>query len=416
MNKTVYRLTLTLRSPLAIASGANEHTDKDVILDSRGYPFIPATAIAGVLRSFVKSSGSVLVKDTKDHDVFVARDHALFGFIPTSKDEMGKPENMELPSLLRFYDAAFVGDSKDYFITNRDCVALENKVGVKGAKFDLQAVEPSAKFMGCIEILNDKYDVQAELERALAALDAGLLAFGGKTSRGYGQVSVTAQKRQFTDITAWLDFDMFAEECWEGIKPIKLRNVDAEYSRFEVRLKLISGISIREYTTNVDDADYRSLSLHNKVKTAVIPGTSWAGAFRDRYIELTGDDEGTRSLFGFVDQGTGATQKSRIIFSESNMTGGCAKKSTRNSVDRFSAKTKNGALYTENTHFYGSTTLCITIRNAKSEEVRAIGLCLLDLHYGFLAVGGLTSVGRGLFEIESVNGMPFVDFQKEVLG
>ena len=99
------------------------------------------------------------------------------------------------------------------------------------------------------------------------------------------------------------------------------------------------------------------------------------------------------------------TKKSRIIFSESKLSGGTFKLVTRNAIDRFTGATKSGALYTEKTYFDGETELKITFLTKPNDGVLTrISACLADLHNGFMAVGGLTSVGRGLFEIISING------------
>ena len=38
------------------------------------------------------------------------------------------------------------------------------------------------------------------------------------------------------------------------------------------------------------------------------------------------------------------------------------------------------------------------------KEKKALAAALTDLHMGYLAVGGETSVGRGLFSVNSING------------
>lgn len=414
MTKILYRLRFTLLSPLAISSGSNENTDKDAIVDAQGHPVIPATAIAGALRSELKKRGiTVPVAQKKSEDRYVPLEHLIFGYIPTDKNDASE----QYPTCVRFYDATLDADHDDFFITNRDCVALQNKVGIKGAKFDLEAVEPGAEFVGFMELLSEKYDAEKALLQLLAAMNDGVIRFGGKTSRGYGRVSVTVQKKRISDMEEWIAFDQFDPTHWENADTVPLAAEDSgKLLQLEVRLHLKSGISIREYSTNVNAADYRSLSLHDAKTTAVVPGTSWAGAFRSRFTELAGENgkQAADKLFGFVEQKTGKTQKSRIFFTESAMLGGTRKLSTRNSIDRFSAATKAGALYTENTHFYGDTVLQILIRDPEPAERRLLNCCLADLHYGLLAVGGLTSVGRGLFEIQSVNGKPFDAYRKEV--
>ena len=84
---------------------------------------------------------------------------------------------------------------------------------------------------------------------------------------------------------------------------------------------------------------------------------------------------------------------------------GTYKQITRNAINRFTGATKNGALYTEMTYYYGETELEILFENKPDESiVNALAVCLTDLHYGFLSIGGLASIGRGLFKIKTVNG------------
>ena len=103
------------------------------------------------------------------------------------------------------------------------------------------------------------------------------------------------------------------------------------------------------------------------------------------------------------DDKTPSACKSRITFSESRLSGGQWKKLTRNSLDRFSSATKDGNLYTEQTYYGGETELEITVDSKLLKTYLSPLSCVLkDLHFGYLAVGGLTAVGRGLFEIKNI--------------
>ena len=413
MKKTVYyQLNFKLESPLAIGSGEGESTDKDIIVDKYGQPFIPGTSIAGVLRSCFKD-------DKKDRTF-------LFGdvVINTSTDDKDIQDEAT-ESALKIYDATLRTDASNFqsaygsfFVTQRDCVALEDKVSAEGAKFDFQAVETGAEFIGFLELTGDNDATQtafeSKIESALARFNTGELRLGAKTTRGYGQVSLTVKKKCFVfpdKLTDWLDFDMFNDAHWEKADTLALKEVRTD-SHIVIRLRNRAGISIREYSTEVSTKeetmpDYIQLSLHDKEKTPVIPGSSWAGAFRERFTAFT-DIESRRELFGYVDQekkddDTPIARKSRITFSESRLSCGQWKKLIRNSLDRFSSATKDGNLYTEQTYYGGETELEITVDSELLKEyISPLSCVLKDLHFGYLAVGGLTAVGRGLFEIKNM--------------
>lgn len=392
MNRRYYSFTTVLVSPLSLSSGLNENTDSDVLLDSRELPYIPATSIAGVLASRLDEN------DKK----------RLYGKIGRNGDNE--------QSHIIFYDAQHTGQKAT--VTVRDSVALENKVGKDGAKFDFEIVEPGAQFKTYIE-LDDTVsdDDEALFLRQLAALNSGILRFGRKTTRGYGQVKLNGVKRiAFTDSMKWLDFDMYDDGCWAGAEDIALKETSDDTDIIKLKLKLKSALSIRAYTTELpkgtdknNPPDYKYLSIKKDDKhpngIPVISGTTWAGAFRDRFTQFT--DKATRDeLFGYVEQGTKKTQKSKITFSESVFEDGSfeEKSITRNSIDRFSAATNDGALYTELTVFGGSTELTVTLPNGTDKNQKAAVLAAIaDLHNGFMAIGGLTSVGRGLFEVETLS-------------
>ena len=380
-----FNIVFRLASPLAIGSGANANSDSDIILDSCGKPTIPATAIAGVFRHYLGAQGQ----------------NDVFGYVNGSDSRESK---------LRFYDAQLISD--DSFTTIRDSVKLENKVGVKGAKFDLEAVETGIEFETVIE-LNSADGAETDILGALSAIDAGFLRIGSKTSRGYGQLKVVSLKKAEFDLpddkSEWLDFDGFDADD-KHYKECALPDIADSFASIRMKLKQNGAISIRSYTVkNADDigsADYIQLSLKNG--TPVIPGTSWAGAFRNHFKSLSNDTDGmlTKELFGFVDEKTKDQKKSLIYFSESEISGGEMKVITRNSIDRFTAGTKDGALYTEKTCYNGSCELEIFInKNGLQDAEKDLALicaAICDLDKGYLAVGGLTSVGRGMFTVESI--------------
>lgn len=403
MNRIKYfSIVFELASPLAIGSGENANTDSDIILDSSGKPTIPATAIAGVFRNYLN----------------VGEYSELFGYI--SKAGTNFPKDKAHESDIRFYDAQIISDS--FFTTVRDSVKLEDKVGVNGAKFDMEAVETGISFETVIELKDDGSDAESDILRTLEAINAGFLRIGSKTSRGYGRLKVVSLKKaEFTlpdNRAEWLDFDLFDAEdkCY---KETALPDSTDNFISIKMKLKQNGAISIRSYTVkNADDissADYIQLSLSDG--TPVIPGTSWAGAFRDRFRQLSNDTL-ANELFGYVDTENLSQKKSLIYFSESEIVGGEMKVITRNSIDRFTAGTKDGALYTEKTCYNGSCGLEIFInKNGLKDAEKNIALIcavICDLDKGYLAVGGLTSVGRGMFTVENitVNGADVTDALK----
>lgn len=381
---TYYRLILELASPLALGSGKNEITDHDCARRRNGQPYIPASSIAGVLRHYYDGNKSIQEK--------------LYGTIEGKKRTSG----------IIFYDGELSGD---YIFSVRDNIKLENKIGIDGAKFDMEIVETGAQFITYIEIDKNNSDNQQYVEELLTAMRNDMLRFGSKTTRGYGMIKIISLKKaEFSldaqeEIDKWLRFDMFDEASWNIMPELNFVANSDDFYRIKLSLKQKGALSIRVYTTDIIEEkatspDYKHITLGNGAP--IIPGTSWAGAFRERYCAFAGK-ESSDALFGYVNEEDGSTQKSRIIFSESIIAGSTTKQLTRNSIDRFSAKTKDAALYTELTCYNGITSLEIIVPdNITDKEKMCLSAVIYDLGQGYLSVGGLTTVGHGLFSIQKV--------------
>ena len=80
----------------------------------------------------------------------------------------------------------------------------------------------------------------------------------------------------------------------------------------------------------------------------------------------------------------------------------------RTAIDRFTASPRNGALYTNMVYSGGKGELIIEFRTDEltSGQKALLAACICDMHTGLLTVGGQSSVGSGLMQIEklSVNG------------
>lgn len=446
IKKHYLKITFQLDSPLCIGSGRNDITDQDILRDARGIPYIPGSAVSGVLREACQE-----IMDKKAWKYY-------FGYSSTNTGNKVKSDNDIIESQIIFYDATLVGDNKDkdgnpkYRISQRDGVALnEYKSAKKQAKFDREILEGDCNFQTFIEISEEESDVNEKVKADEVLTNIAKIwketdiRFGAKTTRGYGKicnVEIIGKNFDFTskdEISSWLDFDIFEENSWENailykdmLNTLMKDNIWTlkDNNRLSLKLRLEGGLSIRRYSTECSDEesapDQEQLTTvkfdkNGSEEVAVIPGTTWAGAIGHRMeeliksskvkeVEISKDYIQKYYYFGTVD--SKVKEKSLIYFNESKLTGGQFKKMSRNAIDRFLGSTAEGALFTEKIYIGGETTLDIsfgdpynTAVSYSDDFIKALAATLTDLHEGYLAVGGATSVGRGIFSILKINGV-----------
>ena len=186
----VARITVEAQTPLAVGSGmATIMTDSPVITDINGMPYIPATALAGVVRHAV-----CLPDDSKDK---------IFGY---------QTNNGGRGSQIIFTDAVMIGkdgkaldgichiDWTDNFYHHyqqlpiRDHVRIDDKgANADTGKFDNEVAYKGTRFVFEIELVSvdDKTDM---FDKTIARLYDETFRIGGGTRSGYGKLRVVECK------------------------------------------------------------------------------------------------------------------------------------------------------------------------------------------------------------------------------
>ena len=387
VKRIVYRVELLFVSPISVSSGYEGMTDSDVLRDYDGNPFISGSSIAGAFRAYVQSKNN---------------GNDIFGF---ANDEDGKMSPVFIS------DLKFNKSETDI----RDSVALDdNKITKEGAKFDFEVLQGNSKGYFYIELTIREKDNEELLVGALNEIFNGIhlkeIRLGSNKTRGYGIIDIDQiKKREFTK-NNFLDYkDWYREPFWKK----NVKAYDLDYSTkghmvsIEVPLRLKGGISIRKYAVKKNAPDFEHITDHG---CPVIPGTSIMGALRHRIKEIIKEldkdslyglypNKMIDEMFGFV-SGKDA-HISGVIVDEMVIEGAKALEMTRTGISRFENSARNGALYKEKTYVDGTFTLRLSVCKENPNVEWIIGILLLavkDLQNGFLAVGGQTSIGRGIFE------------------
>lgn len=400
-SKIYYYVRMELLSPISIGNGDDLLTDHDCLRNSKGVPFIPGTSLAGVFSHYLS-------------------DEMLALFTPKIGDEYKQ-------SPYYISDANIVLDDKKRNVSTsiRDGVKLKpDKIAEDGAKFDFEIVESSTKFDFRIEVIVRDHDNIDKMKKVvdviLHGLNSGEILLGYKSKRGYGKVKIEDVKiKEFTknSLEEMLLFDKYQMDKYDQYSIPDIDN-ENKYDYMQVHLRQVGGISIRKYSATAGEVDFEHVTSNGK---PVIPGTSWNGLIRRQIAEYLDDDiisnccVKINDWFGDAKKRDTTGRASNIIIEESIIQDAKRIQITRNKISRFSAGVSNRALFSEVSYFNGDTVLGIKVKKSIEEDPdnsRIIGLLSLvikDIDNGFIALGGQTAIGRGLFKVLKVtlNGNEF---------
>lgn len=427
-----------LASPMLAGSGKDEVTDSDVIRDAYGWPYAPGSSLAGAFANYLRQCHGA------EENVI----QRLFGSATGFKSRLNC-YHMEL------------GDRRQVKVARRDGVKLdEYKTAVDKAKYIVETVEAGTPFKMRLEWVlrqqnvsrgfNDgaqgaASDEEKEAELLHVLIDGmadGTLTFGAKGNRGFGRLQVDKVQmirfehtpERIEDSQRWLvwNWDSYTHSMpWQPRESELLsgrgertRSQVSGWHELRVELAVRQTLMIRQYAS--ESSDYEQ--LRNGAGTAVIPGTSWAGALR-RHIHRLMQETGLNSevakqkaelLFGTWLEGD-ASQRAKMTASllrveESVVCGGASLPVSRTAIDRFTGGVKSGALFTTQPWTGGETALVLRWHERDAAgRVPTDALCGLllwavrDLQDGLMPIGGETAIGRGVLAEHGavlINGKP----------
>ena len=441
IEKQYYAFKLRLVSPLNVSAGLSEETDADVLRNGDGEVFIPGTSVAGAFRN------ALMLKEKSD------------GIMGYSDGEQGRMSSILISDI-------YFAEPEHVKTGIRDGIKLDDSKIVEN-KFDMEIVETGAVgtlYIECVVREGDNPEQYVDaIKKLVTMLQSGEIRFGANKNRGFGRVELLTEadaesyvyeksfsKEDKNDYAAFiLDVnsktskdtrlglyksqklsDWIGEEWTEKCLNMN-QHADADqsldleqYVKISVPLRLMGGISIRRYSAKSNQADFEHITCDGK---PVIPGSSWNGAIRADVARIlrelidVGKDKQMivenliDGWFGKISDEQGESMQSLVVVSESIIEGATPVPMTRNKVNRFDASTVDGALYSEISYFGGKTTLELLIRKDEKryyeELVEILQLVIRDIKEGFVAVGGQTAVGRGVFapdgeQVDKTFGVP----------
>lgn len=440
------RVVIEAATPLAVGSGEKDiTTDSLVALDVNGLPYIPGTAVAGVVRNMLNQKGV----DTND----------LFGFQNQKKGSNDKDASSTGHGSEIIFSEAKILDSKGDVVDGLDVMRVKkdsllnnyaelpirqhvkiNACGVneKGGKFDEQVVFTGTRFCFEVEMLAEENSTIDKLNDVLNCLYDETFRLGGGTRSGFGKIKIietrtkTLDLKKSDELKAYLSksSSLCMSEFWNAVNPSTNGVVEnADWTKYVVSLQpedfFLFGSGFGD-----DEADITPVKESRVVwkdgkgclsnDLVLIPATSVKGALSHRVAYYwnkhnnyyagspdakTGNENlAVRALFGYEDNENKKQQRGNVIFSDVVIDENVSDKILNHvSIDRFTGGAIDGALFTERVSYgKGNCSLKLDIlvkkdvlkdANIKKSFESALG----DLCNGMLPLGGGVNRGNGVF-------------------
>lgn len=425
----IARIVLEAKTALAIGSGEkNMLTDQLVLRDVNGLPYIPGTAIAGVVR----------------HAIGEEKAKSFFGFNESRKERENRmrkdkeaKENIDEGSQVIFSSAQIVGKdgkvveqivpdvfSDDYLQHFRDmpirqhvCIDEKGTAKDKG-KFDEEIVYKGTRFCFEIEMLSERNE-EAFFDEIISVLASGNLQIGSGTRSGHGEMEVVCCQTAMLDLTNSDHLELYIKKTsslndnfWNGL-PVKDKSIRELNNDGWTEYKLIlnpedfflfsSGFGNKQ----ADTAPVFELSFVWETTAegfqypvprkdcVLIPGSSVKGALAHRvafhynkmkdvfadeidagdFEKHTGcNNNAVKALFGYTENDT--AKRGNVIFSDIIQERGIAQNKLLNhvAIDRFTGGAMDGALFSEEVIFGKNERyiLFFKVDNAVLQEVDCI--------------------------------------------
>ena len=429
------RFIIEAEAPLAVGSGDKDiTTDRLVARDVNDLPFIPATSIAGVIRSMVKEKMS-----SKD----------FFGF-QEGKDGHGS-EIIFTDAQILNSKGAVVDGLKERTEWMNDPLLKEYgelpirqhvRIGANGAadtkkygKFDEQVVYAGTRFCFEMEAVATS-DTSTDFDAVKDALNDSTFRLGGGTRKGFGAIRIVDTQSTILDLNEPADLNRYLSKSsslsdttfWDMTLTPKDKRAACGWTTYELTLSprdfMLFGSGFGDEDADMTPVRARKVTWANGKgsltdELVLIPATSVKGALVHRVAFYWNKANGyfagnaqaktadncpaVQALFGTINGADGKAHRGNVIFSDLLI-----KESTQDKVithaciDRFTGGVRNGALFTEKATFASGVDITMTIHVKEevvkeAESITAFEAALKDIATGTLPLGGGTNRGHGTF-------------------
>ena len=456
------RFVIEAKTPLAIGSGERDvMTDRLVATDVNGFPYIPGTALAGVLRNALTTQGNQ--KIINDLFGYQAKDDGQGSRLILSSAQMVGIDGKVIDGLQENkFEDPFYANFKNLPI--RQHVRISHKgAAEQGGKFDEQIVFKGTRFCFEMELVGNESD-EKDWNLLLDEFTNPAFRIGGGTRKGFGAIKVEKAKSEVLDLTMEENLNQYLEKSselndkfWTSVKDKKPDMGETNLIKYQLTLTpddfflFGSGFGNEDGSADMSYVtekviDWESGEGKFSEEKVLIPGTSVKGAlahrtafhfnklkevFADKMDEpnfcssliqkgywipdncknfdssnkedvfkmMTDGNPAVRAMFGYS-ANDDEGKRGNVIFSDIFSKNNFSKKLLNHvAIDRFTGGAMDGALFSEEvTATKEQFPLEIFVKkDMNGEYLEAFECALNDLCTGMLPLGGGTMRGHGCF-------------------
>ncbi len=452
------RVTIEAVTPIAVGSGQESVlTDRLVVKDVNGLPYLPGTSLAGILRQALT---------TPDNKASIGDFFGFVGegsrFLISSAHLVGTNSQVVDGLWREFPDDTFL--NRFYHLPIRQHVRLSHKgASEEGGKFDEEVVFKGTRFCFELELVSERAD-EPVWRDVIGQLYRPDFRVGGGTRKGFGEIKVIECKTETIDLAVNLDrylektSSLADEDGWWNPVPDDRpgKELESGWIAYEVTLEpqdfflfgsgfgtedadmgfvtepviewegyqprfseskvLIPAASVKgaiahrvAFHFNKDNQIYadtlKSTTITNLLKKGYqIPSDCESFSNKepdDCFKMITDGNPAVRKIFGYVANEDG--QRGNVIFSDIFLEQLAERKLLNHvAIDRFTGGAIDGALFHEEVAQAKEQFKLKIFLNMKeiqqADYINAFEKSLDDLCSGRLPLGGGTMRGHGCFK------------------
>jgi CRISPR/Cas system CMR subunit Cmr4 (Cas7 group RAMP superfamily) len=440
-HRLLARIVIQAETPLAVGSGdSNVFTDRLISRDVNGLPYIPGTAVAGVLRHAIEEKENVQFFGYRGSKA----DHGKGSEIIFSSAQIVDSDGTVIEGLRTNQNSNYL-QRFDHLPVRQHVRMNDRGTAVAHGKFDEEVVYKGTRFCFEIEMVASSDDA-TNFNKVLLELVSDTIRIGGGTRKGFGEISIVECKQTILDLFKEADLTSYIEKTsslndrfWNDLKPDGKNKDNSEgWITYKLALKpddfffFGSGFGNEKADmTAVSEAyvDWSSGKPEFKDNAVLIPGSSVKGALSHRIafhynkikkyyadnpeakIGVGGDNLAVQALFGCtrkVKESGGnekeVLQRGNVLISDVIQAKKVEQHKILNhvSIDRFTGGAIDGALFSEEVTYGKGEVYTLTFR-VKNDVLKdgavqqAFEDALTDITTGMLPLGGGVNRGHGCF-------------------